>query len=60
MAIAEQIYQNHMDRIEAEDKRFDMQLTKLESEHTALQTEYESVAKVISKNVEKTFGIFNA
>lgn len=60
MAIAEQVYQNHMDRIEAEDKRFDMQLTKLESEHTALLTEYDSVAKVISKNVEKSFGIFNA
>ena len=60
MAIAEQVYQNHMDRIESEDKRFDMQLTKLESEHTALTTEYESVAKVISKNVEKSFNIFNA
>lgn len=60
MAIAEQVYQTHMDKIEAEDKRFDMQLTKLESEHTALVTEYDSVAKVISKNVEKSFGIFNA
>ena len=60
MAIAEQVYQNHMDRIESEDKRFDMQLTKLESEHTALTTEYESVSKVISKNVEKSFNIFNA
>lgn len=60
MAIAEQVYNTHMDRIESEDKRFDMQLTKLESEHTALTTEYESVAKVISKNVEKSFNIFNA
>lgn len=60
MAIAEQVYQNHMDKIESEDKRFDMQLSKLESEHTALTTEYESVSKVISKNVEKSFNIFNA
>lgn len=60
MAIAEQVYQTHMDRIESEDKRFDMQLTKLESEHQALTTEYDSVAKVISKNVEKSFNIFNA
>lgn len=60
MAIAEQVYQTHMDRIEKEDKRFDMQLTRLESEHTALTTEYESVAKVISKNVEKSFSTFNA
>lgn len=60
MAIAEQVYQSHMDRIESEDKRFDMQLTKLESEHQALTTEYDSVAKVISKNVEKSFNTFNA
>ena len=60
IAIAEQVYQTHMDRIEREDKQFDMQLTKLESEHTALTTEYESVAKVISKNVEKSFNVFNA
>ena len=60
MAIAEQAYKNHMDKIEHEDKRFDMQLSKLESEHNALTTEYESVAKVISKNVEKSFNIFNA
>ena len=60
MAIAEQVYQTHMDRIESEDKRFDMQLTKLESEHQALTTEYDSVAKVISKNVEKSFNVFNA
>ncbi len=60
MAIAEQVYQGHMNRIEKQDKKFDMQLTKLESEHTALTTEYDSVAKVISKNVEKSFNVFNA
>ena len=60
IAIAEQVYQSHMNRIEKEDKQFDMQLTKLESEHTALTTEYESVSKVISKNVEKSFNVFNA
>lgn len=60
IAIAEQEYQTSMDRIENEDKRFDMQLNKLEAEHSALQTEYDAVAKVISKNVEKSFNIFNA
>ena len=60
IALAEQEYKNEMDRIEKQDKRFDMTLNKLESEHTALQTEYESVSKVISKNVEKSFNIFNA
>ena len=60
MAIAEQVYQSQMDQIESQDKQFDLQLTKLESEHNALQTEYDSVKSVISKNVEKTFNIFNA
>lgn len=60
IAIAEQEYNTSLDRIESEEKKFDMQLTKLESEHSALQTEYDSVAKVISKNVEKSFNIFNA
>ena len=60
MAIAEQVYNSTMNRIEKEDKYFDMQLNKLEAEHSALQTEYESVAKVIQKNVEKSFGTFNA
>ena len=60
IAIAEQVYKTEMDKIESQDKYFDMQLNKLESEHSALQTEYESVAKVISKNVEKSFNTFNA
>lgn len=60
IAIAEQVYNSTMDRIEKEDKYFDMQLNKLEAEHSALQTEYESVAKVIQKNVEKSFNTFNA
>lgn len=60
IAIAEQVYNSTMDRIESQDKYFDMQLNKLEAEHSALQTEYESVAKVISKNVEKSFNTFSA
>ncbi len=60
MTIAEQVYQSQMDKIESQDKQFDLQLNKLESEHNALQTEYDSVKGVISKNVEKTFNIFNA
>ena len=60
MAIAEQEYQTRMDKLESQDKQFDLQLNKLESEHNALQTEYDSVKKVISNNVEKSFSIFNA
>ncbi len=60
IAIAEQEYNLKMDRLQAEDKQFDLTLNKLEAEHQALATEYDAVSKIISKNVEKSFGIFNA
>lgn len=60
MVIAEQVYQSNMDKLERQDKQFDLQLNRLESEHNALQTEYEAVNKVIKNNVEKSFNIFNA
>lgn len=60
MAIAEQVYNTQMDKIEAQDKQYDLQLNKLESEHNALKTEYDAVKKVISGNVEKSFNVFNA
>ncbi|MDE6137977.1 MAG: hypothetical protein K2F57_00740, partial [Candidatus Gastranaerophilales bacterium] len=49
MAIAEQVYQNRMDKIQSQDKQIDLQLNKLESEHNALSTEYDSVKKIISQ-----------
>lgn len=60
IAIAEQEYTSAMDKIESQDKQFDMQLNKLDSEHTAMQTEYEQLQKVISKNVENSYKTFNA
>jgi hypothetical protein len=60
IAVAEQVYQTEMDKLEAQDKQFDLQLNKLESEHNSLQTEYESVKKIVSQNVEKSFNVFNA
>ena len=60
IAIAEQVYQSQMDKIESQDKQFDLELSKLESEHSSLQTEYDSVKSVISKNVENSFKTFNA
>ena len=41
------------------DKNYDLSLNRLETERTALTTEYDSVKKVISDNVERTFGIFS-
>ena len=48
-----------MTRLENEDNKIDLQLKKLDTEHTALQTEYDSVKNVIDKNIEKSFNMFS-
>jgi hypothetical protein len=40
------------------DKMFDMDLKKLATEHKALDTEIESVKKIIQTNIEKTYNTF--
>ena len=59
IAKAEVKYKNAMTEIENKDKKYDQDLKKLDSEHTALQTEYESVKNVIDKNVERSFKAFS-
>lgn len=59
LAKAEAEYEHNMKQINAKDKKFDMDLSKLEAERTALKTEYDSVKKVVSDNIERTFGIFS-
>ena len=59
LAKAEAEYEKATKDIDNKDKKFDMDLSKLESERTALTTEYDSVKKVISDNIERTFGIFS-
>lgn len=59
LAKAEAEYEHKTKQIDSKDKKFDMDLSKLETERTALTTEYESVKKVISDNIERTFGIFS-
>lgn len=59
-AKAEAEYETTMAGIESQDKRFDLQLKQIETEHTAIQTEIDSVKKVINKNVERSFKVFNA
>ena len=58
-AKAEAEYEHKMKEIDRKDKKFDMDLNKLETERTALKTEYDSVKKVIEDNIERTFGIFS-
>ena len=56
---AEAEYETNMKKIDQKDKAFDMSLSKLETQRTALTTEYESVKKVIQDNIDRTFGIFS-
>ena len=58
-AKAEAEYEHKMKEIDRKDKKFDMDLNKLETERSALKTEYDSVKKVIQDNIERTFGIFS-
>lgn len=60
MAKAEAKYQTDMASIQSKDKRFDVQLTKINTEHNAIQTEIDSVKKVIDKNIERSFKTFEA
>ena len=58
-AKAEAEYEHDTKAINAKDKKYDNELSKLETEREALKTEYDSVKKVISDNIERTFGIFS-
>ena len=59
LAKAEAEYEHDMKKIDKKDKEYDMDLNRLETERTALTTEYDSVKKVIQDNIERTFGIFS-
>ena len=60
VAVAEAEYNKAMNNIENKDKRFDMELKNIDTEHNSLQTEYDSIKSVISKNIERSFKIYQA
>lgn len=60
IAKAEAEYEAETKDIEAKDKQFDNMLKLLDTEHTALQSEYDSVKGVITKNIERTLKIYSA
>ncbi len=57
-AAAEAEYQERQTLFQNKDKMLELRLKQLESEHTALETELESVQKVIQNNVETSFKTF--
>lgn len=59
-AEAEAKFTNQQAKIQKTDKQLEMRLDQLETERNAIQTEIDSVKKVISDNVEKTFKTFSS
>ena len=54
VARAEAKYKRAMNDIKQKDNIFDLQLRNLDTEHTAIQTEYDVVKGVMNKNIERT------
>ena len=47
-----------MSEVNAKDKVFENKIRKLDTEHNALQTEYNSVKAAMDKNIERSFKVF--
>lgn len=56
---AEVKYQQELKDIEAKDKQYDNMIRRLDTEHNALKTEYDSIKNVINKNVERTLKMYS-
>lgn len=54
VAKAEAKYNRAMNDIKQKDQIYDLQLKNLDTEHNALQTEYDVVKKVLDKNIDRT------
>ncbi len=57
--IAEAEYNKAMRQIEAKDEMFDLELKNIDTEHSALESEYESVKKAMSGNIERNFQMYS-
>lgn len=58
LARAEAKYTKEMNELQAKDKDFDIKIKNLETIHQTLQTEYDSIKQIISKNVERSYKTF--
>ena len=56
---AEAEYEHELDVVNRKDTKFDQDLSKLETERTAITTEIDSIKKVKDDNIQRTFGIFS-
>lgn len=56
---AEVKYNKALRDIQYKDKEYDQDLKKLDTEHSAIQTEYDSLKTIIQKNTERSFKTFS-
>ena len=56
---AEVEYEQALNDIQAKDKMFDNQLKIFDTEHNALQTEYDSIKSIIEKTVERNLKLYS-
>ena len=59
VAKAEAEYKEAIAQIQSEDKIIDAKNKKLDTEHSALKAEIDSIKNVMSKNIEKSFTVFS-
>lgn len=58
LAKAEAEYEAKMAEIQHKDKSLDLELDNIETEHTAIDTQIDSVKGIVEKNIDKSFKIF--
>ena len=59
LAKAEAKYEHDLKIVNRKDDKIDKEISNLETERNALTKEYDSIKKVASDNIERTFGIFS-
>ena len=57
-AQAESDYEAKTAALKAQDQMLDMEIKQIETQHKAVETEWDSVKKIIDGNIDKTFKIF--
>ncbi|MBQ2644819.1 hypothetical protein IJG14_04510 [bacterium] len=57
-AAAEAEYEAKSLTLSNQDKMLDLELTQIQTQHKAIETEYDSVKKVIEKNIDVSYKIF--
>lgn len=57
---AEARYETKMKEIQHQDKKYDLLLDRIDTEHSAVQTEIDSVKSIVGKNIERSYKTFSA